>query len=66
MFIAAGTLYYFIPVAWDGRAKDAYDAALSSSPGATAVGKVTLEEDWYWWLLGASRVLTVSGEGVKP
>jgi len=66
MFIAAGTAYYFIPVAWDGRAKAAYDEALASAPGATAVGRVTLEEDWYWWLLGASRVLTVSGEGVKP
>jgi hypothetical protein len=56
----------FIPWGWDARAQAAYGTAVAAVPGATALGDVSIEEDWTWWLLGTSRRLTVRGQAVKP
>lgn len=54
-----------IPIGENSRTKQAYANALVKAPGATALTEVTLQEDWYWWVLGSSRVVTISGEAVK-
>lgn len=59
-----GTIYYFVPIMLNDRVERAYANALSSVPGATHLINVTYEEDWYWWLLGESRHVTISGEAV--
>ncbi len=55
-----------IPWGWDDRARTAYGTAVAGAPGATALANVTIEEDWYWWLVATSRRLTVRGDAVKP
>ena len=60
-----GTAYYFIPMALNSRIDRAYDNALESVPGATALIDVTFEESWFWWVIGTGRTVTVSGEAIK-
>lgn len=60
-----GTAYYFIPVMLNSRVERAYKAALASVPGATALVDVSMHENWYWWLLGTARCVTISGEAIK-
>lgn len=60
-----GTAYYFIPMGINDRVALAYDRALQSVPGATALIDVRYEESWYWWLIGTARTVTVSGEAIK-
>lgn len=57
--------YYFIPVGENSRVQRAYDAAVESVPGATGLVDVTMHENWYWWLLGTSRCVTINGEAIK-
>lgn len=56
----------FIPIAWGGRQERAYDAAVASVPGATALTDVTLHETYYWFYFGWARKLTLTGQGVRP
>ncbi|MCD4764415.1 MAG: hypothetical protein K8R28_10395 [Desulfobacterales bacterium] len=60
-----GTAYYFIPIMLNSRVDRAYEKALQSAPGATALIDVTIEEDWFWWVLGTARTVTISGEAIK-
>ena len=60
-----GTAYYFIPMALNSRIDRAYDNALESVPGATALTDVTFEESWFWWVIGTGRTVTVSGEEIR-
>lgn len=60
-----GTAYYFIPLGINSRVESAYDNALKSAPGATALVDVTFEESWFWWVIGTARTVTISGEAVK-
>jgi hypothetical protein len=60
-----GTAYYFIPMGLNGRVQRAYDAALAKAPGATGLTNVTLEDDWYWIVIGTLRHTTITGEAVK-
>ena len=60
-----GTAYYFIPMGLGGRTQRAYDNALAQAPGATALTNVTIQEDWYWFVLGTLRYVTITGEAVK-
>ncbi len=60
-----GTAYYFIPMGLNSRIDSAYDNALKSSPGATALIDVTFEESWFWWVIGTGRTVTISGEAIK-
>lgn len=60
-----GTAYYFVPMGINGRVQRAYDNALMSVPGATSLINVSLEESWFWWIIGTARTVTISGEAIK-
>lgn len=60
-----GTSTYFIPAGLNDRVERAYQAALASQPGATSLTNITMQEDWYWWLVGTFRCVTITGEAVK-
>lgn len=55
----------FIPMGLNSRVERAYNNALASVPGATALVDVTVKEDWTWWLIGTARCITVTGEAIK-
>ena len=57
--------YYFIPMGANTRIERAYENAVASVPGATALVDVTVSEDWFWWVIGTARCVTVSGEAIK-
>jgi hypothetical protein len=59
------TAYYFIPVGFNSRVEKAYNRALEKKPGAKSLVNVTMQEDWYWWVLGTARCVTVKGEAVQ-
>ena len=59
------TAYNFIPVMLNDRAERAYRDAVDSVPTATGLVDVTLQENWYWWVLGSSRCVTIEGEAIK-
>ena len=60
-----GTAYYFVPMALNSRVENAYQRAVASVPGATGLINVTFQEDWYWWVIGTARCVTVTGEAIK-
>jgi hypothetical protein len=57
--------YNFIPAGLNSRVERAYGEALNSVPGATALVNVNMQENWYWYLLGTARCVTITGEAVK-
>ncbi len=59
------TAYYVIPMGLNSRVERAYSNAVASVPGATSLINVTMQENWYWWLLGTSRCVTITGEAIK-
>lgn len=56
---------YVIPLGLNSRVQNAYIDALNKVPGATSLINVTMQEDWFWWVIGTARCVTVSGEAVK-
>ena len=64
LFVIA-TAYNFIPIMLTSRVERAYANAVDSVQGATALIDVTLQEDWYWWVLGTTRCATIQGEAIK-
>jgi len=60
-----GTAYYFIPMGLNGRTERAYDDALNSVPGATSLINVTIEESWFWWVIGTSRTVKITGDAIR-
>jgi len=60
-----GTAYNFIPVLLNSRVERAYAKALESVPGSTALVDVTMSEDWFWWVLGSTKCVTISGEAIR-
>lgn len=61
----AGTAYYFIPMGLNSRYERAYNEAIAKAPGATSLIDVTLSEDWFWWIIGTARCVTITGEAIK-
>ena len=59
------TAYYFVPMGNNGRVEQAYKNAVASVPGATSLVNVTIQEDWYWWLIGTAHCVKVTGEAIK-
>jgi len=57
--------YYFIPMGLNSRDERAYKNAVDSVPGATGLVNVTIQEDWYWWLIGTAHCVKVTGEAIK-
>jgi hypothetical protein len=59
------TAYNFIPVMLNTRVARAYQDALDSVPGATALINVSMQENWYWWVIGTARCVTIKGEAIR-
>jgi hypothetical protein len=59
------TAYNFIPMGLNGRYESAYNDAIAKAPGATGLIDVTLSEDWFWWVIGTARCVTLTGEAIK-
>jgi hypothetical protein len=59
------TAYNFVPMGINGRIEKAYQAALSSVPGATGLINVEIKENWAWWIIGTMRCTTISGDAIK-
>src|SRR5208337_1747278 len=55
----------FLPVTLNGRVASAYQKALDSVPGATALINVTLQEDQYWWVIGDAKCVTITGVAIR-
>jgi hypothetical protein len=55
----------FIPIGLADRVQTAKANAIAKVPGATALINVTTQERWYYWLVGSSRCVTVTGEAIK-
>jgi hypothetical protein len=68
---ACGDLYFFttptqvVPHNWNERVQKAYDGALASVPGATALMNVNYSERWYWWGLAFRRCARISAEAIR-
>jgi len=62
---AMATAYYFIPMGLNARVESAYQEAVASVPGATALINVSISEDWSWWFVGTSRCTKISGDAIK-
>lgn len=60
-----GTATNFIPMGLNSRVYRAYDRAVASVPGATGLVDATLEESWFWWVIGSARTVTISGEAIR-
>lgn len=60
-----GSAYNFIPVLLNDRVERAYNNALASVPGATALSNVTMQENWFWWVIGSTKCVTITGEAVR-
>lgn len=60
-----GTAYYFIPLGLNDRTERAYADAIASVPGATGLINVTYSEDWFWWIIGTNRTVTVTGDAIR-
>lgn len=59
------TAYYFVPMGLNTRVDRAYDRAVASVPGATGLIDVTIDESWFWWVVGTGRTVTISGEAIR-
>ncbi len=60
-----GTVFNFIPVELNTRVERAYQNALESVPGATALVDVTMKEWWVCWYIGTTRCVTITGEAIR-
>jgi hypothetical protein len=59
------TAYNFIPIMLNERVEVAYQRALDSVPGSRALINVRMQENWYWWVLGTARCVTIKGEAIR-
>ncbi|MCX7114130.1 MAG: hypothetical protein NTX45_29480 [Proteobacteria bacterium] len=55
----------FIPIGLGSRVEKAYERALATVPGATALLNTELKEDWYWWYIGVSKCVTITGDAIR-
>ncbi|TGK01697.1 hypothetical protein EHO59_11355 [Leptospira semungkisensis] len=55
----------FIPIRFNSRMERALQNAILSVPGAKGIKNVTVEETWYYWLLGHTRCVIITGDVVK-
>lgn len=60
-----GTAFNFIPVMLNSRVERAYADAVQSVSGATGLVNVTMQENWFWWVLGSTRCVTITGEAIR-
>ena len=55
----------FIPIVLNSRVERAYNNALESVPGATGLIDVTMKENWFWWVIGTTHSVTITGEAIR-
>jgi hypothetical protein len=60
-----GSALRVIPIMLNSRIERAYNNAVASVPGATGLIDITYQEDWFWWILGTARTVTITGEAIK-
>lgn len=60
-----GTAWNFIPVMLNSRVERAYNEAVKSVPGATGLIYVSMQEDWFWWVIGSTKCVTITGEAIR-
>ncbi len=60
-----GTALNFMPAGLSDRTRLAYEEAIASVPGATALVNVTIQERWASWYLWSSKTITVTGDAVR-
>lgn len=63
--LGGGTASYILPIMLNSRVERAYEDALQNAPGATALIDVTIHEDWFWWIIGTGRCVTITGEAIR-
>lgn len=54
-----------IPIGLTERVQVAKSNPFAKEPSATDLVNVTIQERWYDWLIGSSRCVTVSSEGIR-
>lgn len=59
------TAYNFIPMGLNSRGERAYENALESVSGSTGLINVTYQENWFWWVIGTARTVTITGDAIK-
>lgn len=59
------TAYNFIPMGLNSRSERAYENAVQSVPEATSLINVTYQENWFWWLIGTGRTVTITGDAIR-
>ncbi|RHX84432.1 hypothetical protein [Leptospira stimsonii] len=57
--------YYFFPIGQNTKMERAYNEALRQRPGSRAIKNITIEEYWFWAVLGVTQCLTISGEAIQ-
>jgi hypothetical protein len=69
---ACGTMLFsdgpgdnFLPVMLNSRVERAYQSALDSVPSSRWLTDVTMQEEWYWWIIGTTRCVTITGEAIR-
>ncbi len=60
-----GTSLNFIPIMLNSRVERAYQDAVKSVSGATGLINVKMEEEWFWWVIGSTRCVTITGEAIR-
>jgi len=63
--IIGPTAYNFIPVMLNSRVERAYNQAVGSVSGATSLVNVSMRESWFWWVVGTTRCVTITGEAIR-
>jgi len=61
----ASPAYYFIPMWINSRVERAYQRALASVPGAGSLINISIQENWFWWIIGTARCVTISGDAIR-
>ena len=55
----------FMPIMLNSRLDRATADAVASVPGATRLTNVAIEETWFYWVLGMTRCVIVTGDATK-
>lgn len=63
--VGGPTAYNAIPILLNSRVERAYQNALESVPGSNALIDVTMQENWFWWVIGSTRCVTIAGEAIR-